>query len=58
VKLIKLDEGDEIAGITNLQVEDINGNGNGHYENGDGAKDDSSQATDSSANSSEESTEQ
>src|SRR5215467_2985980 len=51
VKLIKLDEGDEIAGITNLQVEDINGNGNGngHYENGDGAKDDSSQATDSSA---------
>jgi DNA gyrase subunit A len=58
VKLIKLDEGDEIAGITNLQVEDINGNGNGHYENGDSAKDDSSQATDSSANSSEENTEQ
>src|SRR5205809_6102590 len=35
VKLIRLDEGDEIAGITRLEVEEINGNGNGHVENGD-----------------------
>ena len=36
VKLIRLDEGDEIAGITRLEVEEINGNGNGigHSENG------------------------
>jgi DNA gyrase subunit A len=34
VKLIRLDEGDEIAGITRLEVEEINGNGNGHAENG------------------------
>jgi len=38
VKLIRLDEGDEIAGITRLEVEEINGNGNenGHSENGNG----------------------
>jgi len=38
VKLIRLDEGDEIAGITRLEVEEINGNGNGngHPENGNG----------------------
>jgi DNA gyrase subunit A len=38
VKLIRLDEGDEIAGITRLEVEEINGNGNGngHVENGNG----------------------
>jgi len=38
VKLIRLDEGDEIAGITRLEVEEINGNGNGngHAENGNG----------------------
>jgi len=38
VKLIRLDEGDEIAAITRLDVEeDINGNGNGngHSENGE-----------------------
>ena len=39
VKLIRLDEGDEIAAITRLEVEDVNGNGNGngngHLENGD-----------------------
>ena len=34
VKLIRLDEGDEIAAITRLEVEEINGNGNGHAENG------------------------
>jgi DNA gyrase subunit A len=34
VKLIRLDEGDEIAGITRLEVEEMNGNGNGHGENG------------------------
>jgi DNA gyrase subunit A len=34
VKLIRLDEGDEIAGITRLEVEEINGNGIGHSENG------------------------
>jgi DNA gyrase subunit A len=43
VKLIRLDEGDEIAGITRLEVEDVNGNGNGngngHSENGDNAAD-------------------
>ena len=38
VKLIRLDEGDEIAGITRLEVEEINGNGNGngHAEDGNG----------------------
>jgi len=30
VKLIKLDEGDEIAAITRLNEKDENGNGNGH----------------------------
>ena len=62
VKLIKLDEGDEIAGITRLEVEEINGNGNGngngHSE--DGADDSRNgpnpdEATNPSANSSEES---
>ena len=33
VKLIKLDEGDEIGGITRLEVDEINGNGNGNHEN-------------------------
>jgi len=50
VKLIRLDEGDEIAAITRLDVEeDINGNGNGngHSENG--------QATNPPDNSSEQS---
>ena len=36
VKLIRLDEGDEIAGITRLEVEEMNGNGNGHAEIGNG----------------------
>src|SRR5678810_37485 len=38
VKLIRLDEGDEIAGITRLEVDEMNGNGNGngHAENGNG----------------------
>jgi DNA gyrase subunit A len=40
VKLIRLDEGDEIAAITRLDVEEVingNGNGNGHLngENGE-----------------------
>jgi DNA gyrase subunit A len=35
VKLIRLDEGDEIAAITRLEVEEVNGNGNGHSENGE-----------------------
>ncbi|MER3497678.1 MAG: DNA gyrase subunit A [Chitinophagaceae bacterium] len=39
VKLIRLDEGDEIAAITRIEVEEINGNGNGngHTENGENA---------------------
>jgi hypothetical protein len=41
VKLIKLDEGDEIAAITRLEVDEINGNGNGHSENGEGNGDNS-----------------
>ncbi len=37
VKLIRLDEGDEIAGITKLMVDEMNGNedGNGHSEDGE-----------------------
>jgi DNA gyrase subunit A len=37
VKLIRLDEGDEIAAITRLEVDEMNGNGNGngHSENDD-----------------------
>ncbi len=60
VKLIKLDEGDEIAAITRLEVEEMNGNGNGHSENGDtGAgnpiANDPNEATNPTDNSSEES---
>ncbi len=66
VKLIKLDEGDEIAAITRLEVEEVNGNGNGngHSENGGSLPANSSetdvpgQATNPPADSSEESTEQ
>jgi DNA gyrase subunit A len=69
VKLIKLDEGDEIAAITRLEVEEVNGNGNGHAENGETipANDESlndlpgsdvdGQATNPPADPSEESTE-
>jgi DNA gyrase subunit A len=40
VKLIRLDEGDEIAGITRLEVEEMNGNGNGLTDgNGEGVND-------------------
>ena len=39
VKLIKLDEGDEIAAITRLEVDEVNGNGNGHSENGEASPD-------------------
>ena len=60
VKLIKLDEGDEIAAITRLEVEEMNGNGNGHPENGEtGAgnptDNDPNEATNPTDNSSEES---
>ncbi len=42
VKLIKLDEGDEIAGITKLLVDEMNGNGNGngHSEDSEARPDD------------------
>lgn len=39
VKLIKIDEGDEIAAITRLEVDEVNGNGNGHSENGEASPD-------------------
>jgi DNA gyrase subunit A len=70
VKLIKLDEGDEIAAISRLEVEEVNGNGNGngHSEKGESAagnstgdsnearpNDSSGQATNPTDNSSEES---
>jgi DNA gyrase subunit A len=60
VKLIKLDEGDEIAAITRLEVEEVNGNGNGHPENGEAGAgnptgSDSGEATNPTDNSSEES---
>jgi len=50
VKLIKLDEGDEIAAITRIEVDEMNGNGNGngHSENGD-TNSDSSVDTNSSS---------
>src|SRR5215813_12750896 len=63
VKLIKLDEGDEIAGITRLEVEEMNGNGNGNgHDHAPGSPDDSAdryedQATNPPKDSSEESTE-
>jgi DNA gyrase subunit A len=49
VKLIRLDDGDEIAAITRLEVDEENGNGN-HEELPEGG------ATNSPENSSEEST--
>jgi DNA gyrase subunit A len=62
VKLIKLDEGDEIAAITRLEVEEVNGNGNGngHPENGEAGAgnptaNDPNEATNPTDNSSEES---
>ena len=65
VKLIRLDEGDEIAAITRLDVEDVingNGNGNGNAINGaahpgeeNTANDEDGQATNPPADSSEES---
>ncbi|TMI83306.1 MAG: DNA gyrase subunit A [Bacteroidetes bacterium] len=59
VKLIRLDEGDEIAGITRLEVAEINGNGNGngngHMESDQHPGND--EATNPPAGSSEESTE-
>jgi len=62
VKLIRLDEGDEIAGITKLEVEEINGNGNENHENGDARLNDSpdtdGEATNPPPGLSEESTEQ
>jgi DNA gyrase subunit A len=54
VKLIRLDEGDEIAGITKLLVDEMNGNGNG---NGDSHPDEGD-ATNPAADSSEQGTEQ
>lgn len=63
VKLIRLDEGDEIAGITRLEVEEMNGNGNGHVPGNDEIRPDDSangygdQATNPPKDSSEESTE-
>jgi DNA gyrase subunit A len=63
VKLIRLDEGDEIAGITRLEVEEMNGNGhdqvpgNGEIPPGDSADGYGNQATNPSKDSSEESTE-
>ena len=54
VKLIRLDEGDEIAGITRLEVEEINGNGNGHAENGNSEDANDHGATNSPGEPSEE----
>jgi DNA gyrase subunit A len=67
VKLIRLDEGDEIAGITRLEVEAMNGNGNGNAHDQAQGNDEirpsestdhyGDQATNPSKDSSEESTE-
>ncbi|HEV8285249.1 MAG TPA: DNA gyrase subunit A [Chitinophagaceae bacterium] len=52
VKLIKLDEGDEIAAITKLEVEEVNGNG--HPENGETNPDDSNGGTPATDNDGDE----
>lgn len=53
VKLIRLDEGDEIAGITKLEVDEVNGNengsGNGHGEERNGSGNNSSESVNDSA---------